>query len=229
MRLLRHRERRPADLQRRVEPEGNGEPERLQHGRVPLPRRHAAKGEKPQRAVVGLGPDGRWEPPHVDGVADAAHLGALERERAAVDAEQDIRQPRRDSERTVGMPVGVPEPERDPERLDDRGRKDEKGRDHVHEHRIRPLPRAKERLLGKHSLEGDPPPGAGRGTECSDPHVRGQLVAADVVTEHDDLVTPARQRIQDVDRLCERRVVGIHHLGEDDQPHRLSGCRGVPA
>ena len=176
-----------------------------------------------------FGPPGGWEPPHVDRVADAAHLGALERERAAVDAEEDVREPRREPERTVGVPVGVPEPERDPERLDERGRKREEGRDHVHEHRIRPPPRAKERLLGKHSLEGDPAADAGRGTERSDPHVRGQLVPADVIAEHDDLLAAARERLEDVDRLCERRVVRIDDLREDDEPHRLSGCRGVPA
>ena len=55
-----------------------------------------------------------------------------------------------------------------------------------------------------------------------------QLVAADVVAEHDDLVAATRQRVDDVDRLRERRVVGVDDLGEEDEPHGRS-VRGAPA
>ena len=57
------------------------------------------------------------------------------------------------------------------------------------------------------------------------PHVRGQLVAADVVADHDDLLAAARERIEDVDRLGERGVIGVDDLGEDDEPHGVSSAR----
>ena len=58
--------------------------------RVALPGGHAAEREQAQRPVVALRAGRRRDAADVDRMADPLHLGLCERERPAVDAEHDI-------------------------------------------------------------------------------------------------------------------------------------------
>ena len=213
-------QRGPAELELRVEARLHGQAQRSERRRVALPARHPAEREQPQTPLPAIVVAGR-EALDVDRVAGRVQLRRLERERAPVDAEHDVREARGGAERASGVPVRVPEEERHASRLRERREQDEEERHHVDERGVG----AARDLAARRSRETQASPDPGPRAEGRELDIRRQVVAPDRAAQDADRLEAAGESADEVDRLREGGMVGVDRLRDDEEPHQ----RAVPA
>ena len=206
----------------RLHPHAAGERGAAEDRLQALRGRVAAEDERAQRPVVRRRLGAR-ELGQVDGVAEAAHLGRGERERAPVDRRHGGAEPLRRPQDPVRLPVRVPEHERQPRRPHERRREQHVERDHVRDH----AERARPQLAREGRDEARPPLRLGGGAELADADVRGDRARVGRGAEDDELVHARRERPDHRHRRREDRVGRIERLGGEDQPPaiRRSPCR----
>jgi hypothetical protein len=185
----------------------------------PLRRRVAAEREQAQGSVgpvVGAG-----EFAEVDAVADRAHLGGAQWERAAVDARHRGGRPLRRPQQRAGAPVRVPKHERDPERPDER--RGEDGVDRAHVGHDGSVAQAAE-LRRERRLEPRAAAGFRTRAEGADARVGRQRVRHGPVREDDHLVDAPRERRDLRHRRGKRRMLWVDLLRDEDEPHALQSA-----
>ena len=216
---------RTVDRDPQVDTLGAHERARPEQGRERLRRRRATEREQPQGPVAGRRPSTCPELRHVDAVADPEHLRILDRIRAAVDAEPDVGEHRRELQRPVDRPVRVPERERHPHDLGERRGQHEVDRAHVRDHRVRPRPPQQLRHERAHVAQAaaELRPRAERAQRA----VGRQVVRADAVRDHDQLVAALRERPQLRDGGTQNRVVRVDGLGHEDEAHQRRASDSV--
>ena len=152
-------------------------------------------------------------------MADPAHLRRVEGEGTPVDAEDGVRESSRQPQRPSRVPVRVPEGEPHAERLRERRSEDEEERDHVRQHGVGP--RGPPKLRCQRPREADASAEPRARAELAHAHVRGQpAVRTDRRAEDDELVRARCERVDEVERLRERGVLGVERLGDEDEPHQ---------
>ena len=213
-------QRRPAQLELGIEAALDREAQPRERRLVPLPAGHPAEREQAQRPVLARA-SARHEAIDVDRVAGRVQLRRLERERAAVDAEDDVGEARGDAQRAARVPVRVPEQERHAARLRERRQQHQEERHHVDEHGVR----AARELAACCPREPQPATGARACAEGRQLDRRRQVVSPDRAAEDVHGVEAVGEGPHEVDRLGERGMVGVDRLRDEEQPHQ----RTVPA
>ena len=106
-----------------------------------------------------------------------------------------------------------------------RSRQQHEQRHHVHDDGIRSCASRQQRSRGGAS-ETHAAPEARAGAEGPERDVAGQVVPPHRVADDGDRLATRGQRAHEIDGLRQYRVVCVHRLGDEDEPH---GQRAVPA
>ena len=206
-------ERRAVSEQVRVETGVDGAPQRAQDDVETLRGRVAPEREQPQLAALVAVP-AAVELPQVDPVPDRADARVGERHRAAVDAEDRVRDARGGLQRRARVPVRVPEQHAHAERARERRGEHGVDRAHVREHAERARVRE---LGGELALEAQAPPDLRARAEDAHAAVRGQRSGDRPGREDGHVVDALGERRDLRDRRGERGVRGVDGLRDEDE------------